>query len=291
MRHAVLPKEPWLAERGMIAPWANEGFMDRLHLDNAKEHHSDPLKRGCRVHSIGLEYRRRKRPHYGAHIERLIGTMMGAVHLLPGTTFSNVEERGEYDSEGRACMTLSEVESWLAAQIIGPYHADRHRGIGIPPALAWKDAMGRRPEIMRLPADPTTFLFDFLPCEKRAVTPDGIELFRTHYWDDALSSHCTRLGAKMPVRWDPRDISRVWLEFPDGDHLEVPYRDLRRPAITRWEQLEAQRALRERGRAAVDEQLIFEAVETQRMIVAEAARRTKAARLMARQLRSAERVN
>jgi putative transposase len=25
----------------------------------------------------------------GGHVERLIGTMMGAVHLLPGTTFSN----------------------------------------------------------------------------------------------------------------------------------------------------------------------------------------------------------
>ena len=59
----------------------------------------------------------------------------------------------------------------------------------------------------------------------------------------------------------------------------MPYRDLRRPAITRWEQLEAQRTLRERGRGAVNEQLIFDAVETQRFIVAEAARKTKAARL------------
>lgn len=74
-------------------------------------------------------------------------------------------------------------------------------------------------------------------------------------------------------------MSRVWLELPDGEHLEVPYRDLRRPAITRWEQLEAQRSLRERGRSAVDEQLIFDAVETQRLIVEQAARKTRAARL------------
>ncbi len=279
IRHAVLPKAPWLAERGMVAPWANEGLMDRLHLDNAREHHSDALKRGCRVHSIGLQYRPRKRPHYGAHIERLIGTMMGAVHLLPGTTFSDVEERGDYDSEGRACMTLSEIEAWLSAQIIGPYHADVHRGIGIPPALAWADALERRTELMRLPADPDSFLFDFLPCETRAVTREGIELFNTHYWDDVLPCHYTPSGKKMPIRWDPRDMSRVWLELPDGEHLEVPYRDLRRPAITRWEQLEAQRSLRERGRSAVDEQLIFDAVETQRVIVEQAARKTRAARL------------
>lgn len=209
MRQAVLPKADWLAERGMKAPWDNQGLMDRLHLDNAREHRSDALKRGCRAHSISIEYRPVRRPHFGGHIERLIGTVMGTVHLLPGTTFSNVAERGDYDSEGEACMTLGELEVWLAAQIIGPYHAERHRGIGIPPALAWAEAMDRRPELGRLPVDRATFLFDFLPCELRAVTPHGIELFHTHYWHDALSCWYTRSGQTMPVRWDPRDLSRI----------------------------------------------------------------------------------
>lgn len=287
MRHAVLPKGEWLAVHGMEAPWESQGLMDRLHLDNAREHRSDALKRGCRAHSIALEYRPVRRPHFGGHIERLIGTMMGATHLLPGTTFSNVAERGDYDAEGKACMTLGELEAWLAAQIIGPYHAERHRGIGIPPALAWTEMLARRPELVRLPADPDGFLFDFLPCELRAVTPHGIELFRTHYWDDALSCWYTRPGQTMPVRWDPRDLSRIWLELPHGEHLEVPYRDLRRPPITRWEQREAVRTLRERGQQAVDEALIFQAVETQRLIVAEAAHKTKAARLALQRTKAA----
>jgi hypothetical protein len=58
-------------------------------------------------------------PHFGGHIERLIGTMMGAVHLLPGTTFSNVDQKGAYDSEKRALLTLPELERWLALQIAG----------------------------------------------------------------------------------------------------------------------------------------------------------------------------
>jgi hypothetical protein len=45
------------------------------------------------------------------HIERLIGTMMGAVHVLPGTTFTNVKIRGDFDAEGRATtFTLRELE-------------------------------------------------------------------------------------------------------------------------------------------------------------------------------------
>lgn len=287
MRHAVLPKTEWLAKRGITAAWPNHGLMDRLHLDNAREHHCDALKRGCRTYSIDLEYRPIRRPHFGGHIERLIGTMMGEVHLLPGTTFSNVAEKGDYDAEGRACMTLSELEVWLAAQIIGPYHSDRHRGIGMPPALAWDEGLERRPELVRLPLDPARFLLDFLPCAMRAVTPNGIELFHTHYWDDALSCWYTRPKQRMPVRWDPRDMSRVWLELPTGEHLEVPYRDLRRPAITRWEQKKAAQALRERGEAATDEAQIFDAVETQRLIVLEAAHKTKAARLALQRTRNA----
>lgn len=287
MRHAVLPKKEWLAERGVTAPWPNDGLMDRLHLDNAKEHHCDALTRGCRTYSIALQYRPVRRPHFGGHIERLIGTMMGAVHLLPGTTFSNVGERGDYDAEGRACMTLGELEAWLAAQIIGPYHAERHRGIGIPPALAWEEGLQRRPELMRLPLDPARFLFDFLPCVMRAVTPNGIELFNIHYWDDALSCLYTRPKQRMPIRWDPRDLSRVWLELPNGEHLEVPFRDLRRPAITRWEQKMATQALRERGQAATNESQIFDAVETQRLILLEAAHKTKAARLAVQRTRNA----
>lgn len=55
-------------------------------------------------------------------IERLIGTMMGAVHMLPGTTFSDIVKRGDYDPERHAVMTLEELDRWLASQIVGCYH-------------------------------------------------------------------------------------------------------------------------------------------------------------------------
>ena len=35
---------------------------------------------------------------------RLIGTLMQHVHTLPGTTFSNIQERGEYDSDGKSMI-------------------------------------------------------------------------------------------------------------------------------------------------------------------------------------------
>lgn len=86
LSHTVLPKDDWLRQRGVTAPWPVHGLPGTVHVDNGKEFHSRALERGCREHGIELKFRPRRTPHYGGHIERLIGTFMGEVHLLPGTT-------------------------------------------------------------------------------------------------------------------------------------------------------------------------------------------------------------
>jgi putative transposase len=164
--HAALPKESWLATRNIEVEWPVSGIMSGLHLDNAKEFHSEALRRGCAQHGITLEYRPVRTPHYGGHIERLIGTLMGKVHLLPGTTYSNIQAKGASDPQKTASMTLPEVEHWLAHAIAGIYHRSLHKGIGKPPLIAWqnRDLTGYHE---RAVADPRRFLIDFLPMERR----------------------------------------------------------------------------------------------------------------------------
>lgn len=84
IQHLVMPKAPWLQARGIDAAWPVFGLPDIIHLDNGREFHGKPLVRGASEHGIELVHRPVARQHYGGHIERLIGTMMGAVHLLPG---------------------------------------------------------------------------------------------------------------------------------------------------------------------------------------------------------------
>ena len=55
----------------------------------------------------------------GGHIERLLGTLLRALHELPGATFSNPQQRGSYDSEARAVMTLGQLERWLTECNVG----------------------------------------------------------------------------------------------------------------------------------------------------------------------------
>ncbi|WP_225207633.1 Mu transposase C-terminal domain-containing protein [Novosphingobium huizhouense] len=283
LRHGVLPKAQWLEERAVDMDYPVFGVPDVLHVDNAREFHSRALARGCQQHGINLRYRPKRTPHYGGHIERLIGTTIGEIHLLPGTTFSSVADKGDYDAEGQACMTLGEFERWLALQV-GVYHCNKHSELGIPPIKAWQEMRGKRPLPLRLPVDPEQFLLDFLPFEMRKVRREGIELFHMFYWHGALTGLVADCDHKLPIKYNPLNLSAVYVELPDQTHLTVPLRDCRRPAITKFEHLAALKALRERGRQAVDEQALFDMVAEQRRIVLEAIEKTKIARKSAQRI-------
>ncbi|WP_419316795.1 hypothetical protein ACN2C7_10075 [Caulobacter sp. ErkDOM-E] len=137
MLHAIMPKDDWLAEMRLSHSWPVHGLPERLHADNAKEFGSTALGRGCSQFQIVKTHRPPGKPRYGALIERFIGTMMGEVHVLPGTTFSNVALKGDYDSDKHAEMTLDEFDRWFALQII-EYHAKGHSGIGgFSPLSKW----------------------------------------------------------------------------------------------------------------------------------------------------------
>jgi len=256
--------------------------MSRLHLDNAKEFRSEALRRGCEQYGIAIDYRPVRTPHYGGHIERLIGTVMGKVHLLPGSTFSDVSSRGDLDPDKTAAMTIEDLEHWLAHAIGGIYHRSMHRALGMTPVAAWERGIlgeGSTPGCGE-PAtvsDPRRLLIDFLPIEHRLIRREGVSLHSIHYWSDVLRSW---VGAsqKMIVRYDPRDLSRIYLLAPDGQYYDLSYRDVRRPSITLWEHRLALKRLREEGRASVDESAIFRTIETMRSITDEAVIASKAAR-------------
>ncbi|HLQ64586.1 MAG TPA: hypothetical protein VK201_07760 [bacterium] len=58
-----------------------------------------------------------QRPHDGGTVERVLGTLRQLIHPLPGTPFAKLTERGIYDAEGRAVLTLAELEKWFTIAI------------------------------------------------------------------------------------------------------------------------------------------------------------------------------
>jgi putative transposase len=267
--HAALPKETWLAKRGIVGSWPCWGFPARIHLDNAKEFHGEMLRRACEQYGITLEYRPVAQPHMGGHIERLLGTLLRALHELPGATFSNPGERGNYDSQARAVMTLGELERWLTEYIVGVYHAKRHRGIGTSPLQRWTtgafgDAHDGGTGVVDRPANEERIRLDFLPFVERTVQPYGVSIEGIHYYSDVLRRFvgATENGRRrvFVFRRDPRDISTVSFWDPELQRYStIPYRNTTHPPISIWELRELRGKLHEAGRAHIDEAAIFEA--------------------------------
>ncbi len=282
LAHAALDKAAYLRRVGVEADWPCQGQPGEVFVDNGPEFHSDAFERGCAQHGIGLEHRPKGAPHWGGIVERLVGTAMAMVHELPGTTFSDPAERGGYDSDKAACLTLAELDCWLVLAVTGPYHNAVHGGLGEPPLARWQAGLaehGAPPAV----ADPQAFVVDFLPVLRRRVTREGIVCDHIAYYADALRplvAERDRLGPVL-VRRDPRDLSRVWVLDPDPEsrpYIEVPCSRQGRPAISLHEHRLAVAHLRAQGRAQVDEEAIFRAVQQQREIVREAAQRTRSAR-------------
>lgn len=273
---AMTPKTRWLALRGLDLDYPVHGRPARIHVDNGPEFHAGALAFGCAEYGIDLQYRPPGAPRFGGHVERLIGTTMGDVHLLPGTTQSNPRERGRYASEAQAALTLEEMERWLALGV-DVYHNRRHAGLGVPPLHRWRALRSGVQEDVRAPEDPEDVLVAFLPMTRRRVTREGVQLFHIFYWSDALRP-LAGLPETRPVRYDPRDLSRIWLRAPDGETLALPYRRRHRPPLSLWEHARILAELRAEGKRAVDEDLIFDRRERMRAIVQAATATTKAAR-------------
>jgi putative transposase len=284
LTHIAMDKEPWLAINNIDASWSIHGKPNIIYVDNGSDFHSAALTRGCLQHGIQIEYRPLGKAHYGGIIERVIGTLMQLIHTLPGTTFSNVTERGTYPSDTKACLTLQELERWLTISITKYYHVRLHKGTNETPMQRYKNGlelMRQNKQTLYRPQNGKAFLIDFLPISYRKLRRDGFMLDHITYYSNTLRpliAERERYG-KFLIRRDPRDLSRIYVDLPDQQgYLEVSYRILSHPAISLFEHRIALKRLKDAGKQHVQESVLFKAIDEARSIVNTAASTTRSVR-------------
>lgn len=292
LAHAILPKAQWLEERSIDAGWPVYGVPSKIYADNASEFRGTMLERACREYNIVMENRPKGLPNYGGHVERLFRTFMHRVQTLPGTTFSNVEERGEYDSQGRAVMTLAEFEHWFSIFVLKVYHQRPHRGIGRVPPIKYYEQflLGTSTTIgIGLPEpirDERKLRFDFMPYVERTIQEYGVVIDNIHYYADVLRPwiHArdpknTKLKRKFVFVRDPRDISEVYFLDPETKtYFAVPYRNITRPKISAWELNAILKRIASQPELQPDEDTIFQGLAEMARIERAAAEKSRSVR-------------
>lgn len=244
---AILPKDDLLRRFDVEGEWPVYGLPRKLGLDNAKEFHSDTLQRFCAEYRIGIDYRPVARPQFGGAVERVIKTHMQQFHQLPGTTFSNVQEKGTYDSEKHAVMTISELERWYLDFVVNVYHKTEHLSLGMTPEEKFYQGVlgvgdGTIPFLPSVPANTIKLRMALLPSMERTVQKNGITIDYVTYFSETLRKWIIPVQYKkltknlqtknVICRRDPRDVSKIYVYDSDvDDYITVPYSDIKRPAI------------------------------------------------------------
>jgi len=299
LSHAILPKALWLTDLDVKGDWPCSGVMRSIYLDNAKEFHGLMLERACQEYGIEINFRPVTKPHYGGHIERLLGTILGELHTLPGTTFSNIKDRKYYDAEGKACFTLKELEKWLATFVVGVYHQREHTALQETPIARYNAGIRGAGNIgtgrFDVPTNELKVRLDFMPFVERSVQRYGVSIDSIAYYGDVLrkwihayDDPTARYKTKrmFTFKRDPRDISSVYFFDPElQSYFRIPYRNTAHPAITIWEHKKIMRILKQRGVAQIDEDMIFNTYEELRRMEAEAVNNAAVARRRRNQAR------
>jgi putative transposase len=295
---SIRPKAEWLRSLGFEQSWPMWGLPGTVYADNGKEFRGEMLTSVCEEYGINLQWRPVRKPRWGGHIERLMGEFAREMKRLPGATFSNPKERGDYDSEGNAVMTLRELERYLISLICETYHVRQHRSLRKSPHAAWHHGTLGPAGIglPRMVADEKRLRMNLLPFFERTISEYGVVIDNVHYYDDALRPY---VGAVLPgkhqirrkfqFRRDPGDISVIhFLDPESNEFLEIPYRDTSLPAVTKWELQAAANALAESGDDDQTEEKLFAAILKRRQMVNESKLKTKQARRAREQQNRAE---
>jgi putative transposase len=229
LRRAILPKDGILALLPNIKnPWPAYGIPVLIAVDNGPDLHSTGVEQGCFQASIQLLFCGSKVSYHKGSIERFIKTMgVGHIHTLPGTTFSDPDERGDYESEKYACLDMQTLTDLITKWIVDVYNVTPHRGIKGRPLDRWQESAQITP--IALPVNPQELeLIAGIPAQ-RTLFHYGVEFEGLHYNDQIVQLIRRRAGKNVPVdiKYYEDDVGHIHVLDPDSKmYLRVPARDM-----------------------------------------------------------------
>ena len=211
LKHAILPKTYVPREFPSVKNrWECYGVPELVVVDNPPEFHSSHFERACLQIGADIQYAKVLVPWYKGKLERFQGTMNhDLMHGNPGTTFSNILERDDYDPSRHAVVLLSTFREMLHKWIIDVYLQAPHRGIKDTPAHRWRSEMIGLPP----PLPPSASELDIVlgMTVQRVVFHYGVELEGLKYNCPELGELRRRMGpgAKVELTFDPGDLSHI----------------------------------------------------------------------------------
>lgn len=256
LKHAVLPKTYVPREFPSIKNrWECYGVPELVVVDNPPEFHSSHFERACLQIGTDIQFAKVLVPWYKGKLERFQGTLNhDLAHGNPGTTFSNILERDDYDPSRHAVVLLSTFREMLHKWIIDVYLQTPHRGIKDTPAHRWQMETNGLPPPLPMSASELDVVLGMTA--QRMVFHYGVELEGLKYNGPELGELRRRMGpaVKVEFTFDPGDLGHINVFDPLKEtYIRVPAVDQAyATGVSLWQHRVIRRCARHQLKARTD---------------------------------------
>jgi len=214
---AILPK----AKRYRTThAWYACGIPERLVTDRGREFGA--LEDAADMLGFVIDKAPPRTPQYKASVERMFRTINTLVHTLPGTTFSNIRHRGDYESMKRACLNLEEIEQIIAMFLVDQYAESYHEGLQAVPAREWERQQSDFSP--RLPGSSRDLMIALGRTATRVLQHYGIDFENLRYQSEDLRAlRGERTSVQVKIKFHPGDLGSIYvLDTHHKLYVEVP---------------------------------------------------------------------
>jgi putative transposase len=211
-------------------------FPRRIMMDNGMDFISNTFKSACHIHQVDITQAAIRTPTDKAVVERAFRTINNLfTQYLPGYVGDSPVNRG-LDVEKEKLLDVSTLNEMLDDWVTGTYNHRPHGGLIDPfdPTITyspveWFNASADFVGGATLPLTQDQFI-ELLPSTPRKITKKGIHLFNRDY--DSIDLHPyrdrksknPRLNGGWEVKYNPYDLSSVWVLSPEKNWIECRWR-------------------------------------------------------------------
>ena len=208
---------------GASTPWDQGGIFEQIVMDNGSAFVAEATQLAIRSIGAAPVYPPAGVPSLRGTIESLFSNFQRHfVKYFSGQTFSNPVDKGDYDAEGNACLTVEELNRTLVRYVVDAYHNSPHHGLaGQTPRQAWDTLTNRHGVLPPMHPRQRRHIFG-IPFERR-ICADGIRIMGLHYQSPELQL-LRRKVRQIPVlvRVDRYDLSEISVQTPEG-WMSIPF--------------------------------------------------------------------
>jgi putative transposase len=220
IKSTVTPKDKVLEQHIELdgENWPSWGLPAEVSMDNGSDLISKQAKNCLGQLGIVAHYNPKGRPNYKGKIENVLGTVnRQTTELLPGRTFADYIELGDYKADMKSIATMEDFEKIFLIWVVKHYHQNRHMGIKEKPVDAWQRMKMDAPPI-RI-ANDTDFEKFLWKHQEKKLQKYGVDVNTFRYQSVELQNIAKQIGhgETVEVYEDHSDISVVHVRIPKTD--------------------------------------------------------------------------